>query len=66
VSWDDDTPKKKTTPNKVLDKAIKDVIEKAAAGPIDIYLKALNTAISWEKTKHGILTDDDAFNPEDL
>jgi hypothetical protein len=67
VSYDDDDPpKKKGTPNKDLDKAIKDIIKKAAEGPIDIYLKALNTAISWEKTKHGILTDDDPFDKEEL
>lgn len=54
------------TPNKDLDKAIKDMLKTSASQPFDLQLKALNTAIAWEKAKSAILGDDDDFDPDQI
>jgi hypothetical protein len=63
---DEDRPKRKATPNKDLDKAIKDILKNSSNEPFDSRIKALNMAISWEKAKHGILSDEDDFDSEDI
>jgi len=56
------------SPNKDLDKAVKELLEQVKAGkPIeDSHIKALNTAISWEKVKNGILDRTEPFDPDSL
>lgn len=56
------------SPNTTLDKAVKELLDKVKQGqPIeDSHIKALNTAISWEKVKNGILDRSEPFDPDSL
>jgi hypothetical protein len=56
----------KKTPNKPLDDAIKKMLKDADDQPFDMRIKALNTAISWEKAKGGIMGDDSPFDPDQI
>lgn len=62
--------KKDKTPNAEIDKALKDLLKKvtdktAEIVPEDVTarVKVIQTAIQWEKVKHGIRDDSD-FDPD--
>jgi hypothetical protein len=52
------------SPNKEIDKALKALLKDITQHPPDIQVKILNSAINWEKTKHGILDKADEFDPD--
>ena len=55
------------SPNAVLDKRIKKMLTDADNQPLDVQVKVVNAAISWEKVKHCISDKDkDPFNPDDI
>lgn len=59
------------TPNRELDKAVKELLKDAANKEIDELLverrrKSIMVAISWEKAKNEILGKDDEFDPQDI
>jgi hypothetical protein len=59
------------SPNKELDKAVKELLKDAANKDSDELLverrrKAIMTAISWEKVKNAIMEKDDQFDPQDI
>jgi uncharacterized membrane protein len=56
------------SPNADLDVAIKKLVKKASEKdiPPDTAVKILAMAINWEKVKHGIVTRESEFNPDDL
>lgn len=59
------------TPNRELDKAVKELLKDAANKEIDELLverrrKSIMVAISWEKAKYAILGKDDEFDPQDI
>lgn len=59
------------TPNRELDKAVKELLKDAANKEIDELLverrrKSIMVAISWEKAKNAILGKDDEFDPQDI
>jgi len=58
--------KKADSPNASLDRAIKAMLKTAQTQPFDMQLKALNTAINWEKVRRAILGNDDPFDPSEL
>ena len=57
------------TPNAEIDKALEDLLKKVTSGgdiiPEDVTarVKVIQTAIQWEKVKHGI-RDDAEFDPD--
>jgi hypothetical protein len=53
-------------PSKELDNRIKKLLKDCDGQPIDVQVKVVNSAISWQKVKFGITEKDDAFNPDDL
>jgi hypothetical protein len=56
---------KKYDPNKDIESALKKLLEDSVDQPFDMRCKALNTAISWEKTKNAILDNADSeYDPE--
>lgn len=61
--------KEKESPNAELDKAIKTLMKKLDGKdsvPPETAVKILNTAISWEKVKAGMLARDSDFDPDEL
>jgi hypothetical protein len=56
------------SPNVKLDKAVDELLDKVKTGqPIDdSHIKALNTAVAWEKAKNGILDKTEPFDPDSL
>ena len=59
------------TPNKSIDDAIRTMMAKVKGKgddslPPDVAVKIINTAIMWEKVKHGIRDAENPFNPDDL
>jgi hypothetical protein len=54
------------SPNKSLDTAIKKLLKDAEDQPFDMRIKALNTAIAWEKVKAALKDKDDEFDPDSL
>lgn len=62
--------KKPESPNKALDDAIKKLMKKLDNDeePVlpETAVKILNTAISWEKVKAGMLSRGDDFDPDSL
>lgn len=62
---------KKDSPNKEIDKALKDLLKKvttegeSSIAPDEIRAKVavIQAAISWEKVKHHINEDNDEFDP---
>jgi hypothetical protein len=54
------------SPSKELDRAIKEALKRSQSEPFDMQIKALNTAVSWYKVKHAIMSKDDDFDPDDI
>jgi uncharacterized protein (UPF0335 family) len=54
------------TPNKELDKAIKELLKDAKDQPFDMRCKAISTCIAWEKAKNAILGKEDGFDPDEI
>jgi hypothetical protein len=54
------------SPNRTIDKLLKDLMKKAADQPIDVAVKVIAQAISWERVKHKINDDADEFDPDKL
>jgi hypothetical protein len=52
------------SPNKEIDKALKALLKGIEGQPPDIQVKILNSAINWEKVKHGILDKAEEFDPD--
>lgn len=57
---------KQPTPNEDIDRAVEKILKKANDAEPDVAVKIINTAIAWEKVKHGIMGKDDEFDPADL
>lgn len=62
------TEKSKDSPNSDIDKAIKELMGKIKADgvPPDVAVKIVNTAIAWEKAKHGIKDKENGFDPDSI
>jgi hypothetical protein len=54
------------SPNKAIDTRIKKLLKECEGQPIDVQVKVVNSAISWEKVKHGITDKEDTFDPDKL
>jgi hypothetical protein len=54
------------SPNKAIDARIKKLLKECEGQPIDVQVKVVNSAISWEKVKHGITEKGDTFDPDQL
>lgn len=55
------------TPNKDIDIAIKGLMKKIKGDiPIDMAVKVVSTAISWEKVKHQIKDTEEPWNPDTI
>jgi hypothetical protein len=54
------------SPNKTIDKLLKDLMKKCDEQPIEVAVKVIAQAISWEKVKHRIMDDDEEFDPDNL
>jgi hypothetical protein len=54
------------SPSKELDSRIKKLLKECEGQPIDVQVKVVNSAISWQKVKHGITEKDDVFDPDSL
>ena len=66
------TKKPLETPNSKIDKAINALLDKAnstdenAVLAPEVAIKAINTAIAWEKVKHHIRDDDGSFDLDSI
>jgi hypothetical protein len=58
--------KDEDSPSKELDIRIKKLLKDCEGQPIDMQVKVVNSAISWQKVKHGITEKDDGFDPDSL
>lgn len=56
------------SPNSTIDKALKKLLKNLDDDkvPIDVAVKVINSAVAWEKVKHGILGQEDPFDPDEL
>ena len=54
------------SPNPAIDKAIKKLLHGIDDEPSDVAVKIVNSAVSWEKVKHGIRDKDADFDPDEL
>lgn len=54
------------SPNKAIDTRIKKLLKECEGQPIDMQVKVVNSAISWEKVKHGITDSPERFDPDTL
>lgn len=54
------------SPSKELDSRIKKLLKECEGQPIDVQVKVVNSAISWQKVKHGITDKEDTFDPDKL
>ena len=54
------------SPNKALDTRIKKMLKACEDEPLDVQVKVINAAISWEKVKFGINGKDDTFDPDQI
>lgn len=54
------------SPNKSIDRLLTRLLKKAEAEPTDVAVKVVNSAVAWEKVKHGILDKADDFDPDAL
>jgi hypothetical protein len=54
------------SPNKALDVRIKKMLKKCEDEPLDVQVKVINAAISWEKVKHGINGKAEEFDPDQI
>ena len=61
-----DAYEKPESPNSAIDRAMKKMLKDMSDEPMDVKVKVVNSAISWEKAKHGILGKKDDFDPDDL
>ena len=57
---------KKYNPDKEIGQAVKDLLTRSKDQPFDMQIKAINTAIAWEKCKYAASNDDDEFDSEAL
>lgn len=58
--------KKAKSPNKDIDKVLKELLKDIATHPVEIRVKIIAQAISWEKVKNHIKDDSDQFDPDKL
>jgi hypothetical protein len=58
--------KESESPSKELDNRIKKLLKECEGQPVDVQVKVVNAAISWQKVKHGITDKEDTFDPDTL